>query len=85
MHIRELPKVEAVIKSEGKPEFVVLRFENFKKFIQKCALQGEIDERDYVSRYSDAAQAIRDHKVTSATDHYLRTGYAEQRSAKVVR
>jgi hypothetical protein len=60
MHIRELPKIEAVLKTEGKAEFVVLRFENFKKFIQKCPIEGQIDEADYTARYPDVAKAIRE-------------------------
>jgi hypothetical protein len=84
MHIKELPKVEAVLKKDGKAEYVVVRFENFKKFIQKCPIQGKIDEADYINRYPDTAKAIRQNKVPNATEHYLRTGYAEQRSAKVL-
>ena len=83
MHIRELPRIEAVLKTEGKAEFVVLRFENFKKFIQKCPIEGHIDEADYTARYPDVAGAIREKRVTSATEHYLHSGYAEQRSAKI--
>lgn len=84
MKIRDLPKVEAILRTEGKPEFVVLKFENYKKFIQKCDLQGRIDEADYINRYPDVQKSIREKKVPTATKHYVNTGYVEQRAAKIV-
>ena len=83
--ILDLPKVEAVLKdSTGKIDFVVVRFENYKKFVRKCDIEGTIDEPDYLSRYKDVQKAISEGKCRTATEHYLNTGYVEQRSAKLV-
>lgn len=84
MRIRDLPKVEAVLKgSTGAIDFVVVRFENYKRFVRKCNLEGSIDEAEYLARYKDVEKAIRDGKVRTATEHYLNTGYAEQRVAQI--
>ena len=84
MRIRDLPKIEAILKNEGKPEYVVLRFENYKKFIQKARLMGKIDEPAYVKAHPDVATAVRNGKIKSATEHYLGTGYVEGRAARLV-
>jgi hypothetical protein len=84
MHIRDLPKVEAVLKdSTGKIDFVVVRFENYKKFVRKCNIEGAINEAEYLARYKDVEKAIQDGKCHTATEHYLNTGYVEQRLAKL--
>ena len=83
MDIRALPKIEALIKEEGKNLFVVLKYENYKKLIQKLQIEGSIDEEDYLKRYPEVNDLIRQKKISSANDHYLKTGYVEQRKAKV--
>jgi hypothetical protein len=84
MHIRDLPKVEAILKdSTGKIDFVVVRFENYKKFVRKCNIEGAINEAEYLARYKDVEKAIQDGKCHTATEHYLNTGYVEQRLAKL--
>lgn len=84
MHIRDLPKVEAVLKdSTGKVDFVVVRFENYKRFVRKCNVEGKIDEADYMARYKDVEKSISEGKCRTATEHYLNTGYVEQRLAKL--
>lgn len=85
MHIRDLPKVEAVLKgSTGAVDFVVVRFENYKRFVRKCKLEGSINEAEYLARYKDVEKSIKDGKVRTATEHYLATGYVEQRVAQLV-
>jgi hypothetical protein len=84
MTIKDLPKVEGGLKNDGKAKFVVLGFQNYKKFIQKCELAGRIDESAYMEAYPDVADAVSSGKITSATRHYLDTGYVEGRSAKLL-
>ncbi len=78
--IRDLPKVEAVLKV-GKAKFAVLNLHYYREFIQKIALGGRIDEDAYLRKYPDVAEAIRAKKVGSATEHYLKWGYLEKREA----
>jgi hypothetical protein len=82
-NIRDLPKVVSVIKGADGPEYIVLSFENYKKFIQKVEFLGAIDDEDYLVRYPDVAKAVQDKKVPSALEHYLKSGYAEGRAAKL--
>jgi hypothetical protein len=78
--IKDLPKVEAVL-TVGGAKFAVLNLHKYREFIQKIALTGKIEEADYVQKYPDVAEAIREKKVASATDHYVRWGYLEKRAA----
>ena len=85
MHIRDLPRIEAVLKdSTGKIDFVVVRFENYKRFVRKSNIEGSINEAEYLGRYKDVEKSIEDGKCRTATEHYLNTGYAEQRLAELV-
>lgn len=81
--IKELPKVEGLIKDGDRVSHVVLAFDNYKKFIRKLSIEGAIDEADYLRRYPDVAAAVKDGKVASALEHYLKTGYVEQRKAAI--
>src|SRR5262245_25733837 len=41
--------------------------------------KGEFDERFYLQTYSDIANAVRNKKIASGFDHYVQTGYFENR------
>jgi hypothetical protein len=41
--------------------------------------KGEFDERFYLETYSDIANAVRNRRVPSGFDHYVETGYFENR------
>lgn len=41
--------------------------------------RNEFDKRFYLEKYSDIALAVRDKKVASGFDHYVETGYFDNR------
>ena len=84
MDIKTLPKIEAVIKDDGKSVYAVIKHEDYKRFIQKLSVKGKIDENDYVARYPKIGELIQQKKFKSATDHYLKAGYVDQRKATIV-
>lgn len=83
LNIRDLPEIDSVLSVSGNPQFVVIRFDRFRKFIQKLQIAGQIDEQDYLKRHPDVAKAVAERKIPNCTDHYLKTGYAEKRDVKL--
>jgi hypothetical protein len=83
MHIKDLPTIAGSIKREGKIEFVVVPFGGLKRLVRSLLLDGQLDERAYLKRYPDVQRAIDTGKYLNATDHYLSSGYAEGREAKI--
>ena len=81
LDVSELPRVDAVLRAGGKPEFVVIPFTQFEAFIRKLGVTGTIDEADYLKNYPDVAQAVKALKITNATDHFIKHGYFEGRRA----
>ncbi len=82
MTLNDLPTVEGIIRKDGKTVSVIVDAKEFQAFVRKCRVQGEIDEQDYIDRYSDVANAVKDGRITNASQHFIRTGYAEGRLAK---
>jgi len=81
--IKDLPRVEAVL-TVGKAKFAVLNLHQYREFIQKIGLSGQIEEDDYLKKYPDVAEALRSKKFASATEHYLKWGCLEKRVATLV-
>lgn len=44
--------------------------------------KGEFDERFYLETYSDIASAVRSKRIASGFEHYIATGYFENRLPK---
>jgi hypothetical protein len=82
LDLKELPRIDAVLRVAGKPHFVVIPFDQFGAFIRKLGITGAIDAADYLKNNPDVAQAVGDKKIGSATEHYIKHGYFEGRRAK---
>lgn len=82
LDLKELPRVDVVLRAEDKPQFVVIPFSQFGAFIRKLDIAGAIDEAEYLKNYPDVGRAVKDGKFKSATEHYIRHGYPEGRRAK---
>lgn len=64
----------------SEPGYVAIPEGLFKRLLAAAIKQkGVFDERFYLERYPDIASAIKSHKVKSGIDHYLETGYFENR------
>ena len=84
MHLRHFPEIQAVLNVEGRPEFVILKRTGLQRLMQSLEVQGAIDEEDYLRRYPDVARAVAQGKFSSATEHYVKAGYSENRIAKIL-
>lgn len=82
--LRDLPKIERIIRDDDGPQFVVLPFGRYKKFIAALELEGAIDEAAYLKAHPDVGKAIETHRVRSATEHYKASGYVEMRRARIL-
>jgi hypothetical protein len=83
--LKDLPKIDRIIRGDDGPEFVVLPYAKYKKFVAGLSLEGEIDEAAYLKANPDVAKAIREKRLASGKDHYLTAGYIEGRRARIVR
>jgi hypothetical protein len=82
MQYKNLAKL---IKSESSigPDYVALPGALMRRLLLAAIKQkGEFDERFYLETYSDIANAVRSKKVSSGLDHYVETGYFEDRLPK---
>jgi hypothetical protein len=65
------------------PGYVALPESLFCELLAAAIKQkGEFDERFYLESYPDIAAAVRNRKIASGLDHYLETGYFENRRPK---
>lgn len=85
MHIRDLPKIEGVLKKDGNPQFLVIHYASFKNFIGKVDLEGVIDEAQYLRSSTKIPDEIQSNGFTSPTQHFLKAGYFDKRSVKILR
>lgn len=81
--LKDLPKIKRIEDEDGVP-VVVLTLSSYRRFIAAVRLDGSIDEAAYLKANPDVAKAISENRVKSATEHFRRAGYVEQRRAKVV-
>jgi len=69
--------------AQREPGFVAVPEAMFRALLAAAIKQkGEFDERFYLENYPDIAAAVRSRKVASGLDHYLETGYFENRLPK---
>jgi hypothetical protein len=62
------------------PDYVALPEALMRRLLVAAIRQkGEFDERYYLETYSDIANAVRSKKIASGFDHYVETGYFENR------
>lgn len=83
--LKDLPKIDRVIRGDEGPQFVVVPYGKYKKFISALKLDGQIDEAAYLKANPDVAKAIRDKRIANAKEHYQTAGYIEGRPAKILR
>lgn len=83
--LNSLPKIQSVLKTNGRPEFVILRCDEYKKLLRNIKVEGSIDETEYKAKYDDVKKAVESGKLSSATHHYIASGYAEGRQAKILK
>ena len=82
--MRYLPPFEVlksyVTMSTVKGELVVsCSYENFVQMLRRLIAGVEVDEKWYLERYADIADAIRQGVVASAQTHFVHDGYFEGR------
>lgn len=83
IRIKDLPEVVAVLKEANKPQFVVLRYEQYQKLVNSVEVAGAIDEAHYLNAHKDVATAFAAKKLSSPTSHYVKYGYFEKRAVKL--
>jgi hypothetical protein len=83
VRIKDLPEVVAVLKEANKPQFVVLRYEQYQKLVNSLDVAGTIDEAHYLNAHKDVATAFAAKKIGSPTLHYVKYGYFEKRVVKL--
>jgi hypothetical protein len=71
-----------LVKSDSSigPDYVALPETLMRRLLGAAIRQkGEFDERFYLETYTDIANAVRNKRVASGFDHYVETGYFENR------
>lgn len=74
-----------LLRNEGSlgPDFVTMPESLMRRLLGAAIRQkAEFDERFYLETYSDIASAVRSKKVASGFEHYVATGYFENRLPK---
>jgi hypothetical protein len=74
-----------LLRREGSKDggYVVVPEAIFRRLLAASLKQkGEFDERFYLENYGDIAVAVKSRSISSALDHYLETGYFENRLPK---
>jgi hypothetical protein len=79
LRIVDLPRIVSVQTENGINKQVVLSFDAYRDFVHKLMFHDDIDEQDYLDRYSDVREAVEQGKVSSASYHFKAIGYVEGR------
>jgi hypothetical protein len=74
--------LEKLIKIDRRQEqtYVSIPEQLFRRILASAIKQkGGFDEKFYLEKYPDIANAVRSKKIESGLDHYVETGYFENR------
>jgi hypothetical protein len=77
------PDVAAVLDTHGEHQFIVILYEEYRKYLGHVEVAGRIDEVHYLARHEDVSAAVSHGALRSGTDHYLIQGYLERREARL--
>lgn len=76
------PDVITVLDAAGEHEFVVIAYEGLRSALLRLDINGGIDERAYLERYTDVADAVARGALACGAEHYVLQGYFEQRMVR---
>ena len=92
LHYREFVQFAATLEPEQTPDvvtvldvrnehvFVVVGYDGFVHALRTSEIKGNIDEKAYLERHLDVAEAVARGTLRSGADHYFFQGYFEQRT-----
>jgi len=69
----------------GEGHYVELLETKFMDIIRLLLVQVDVDEKWYRQHYADVDQAIRAGHIVSARDHFIKSGYFENRLPRAVK
>lgn len=79
MYFRNLEKLMKVDRQRD-PQYVAIPKEVFRSLLAGAIKNKNLfDERFYLETYPDIAKAVHGKKIKSGLDHYVETGYFENR------